>query len=49
VELFGIALAIFGLTVPYSTGGPTTTGSPIIAGIGAIVVLVGLVMHVARV
>lgn len=49
VELFGIAVAILGVTVPFSTGGPTTTGNPIIAGMGAFIVLVGLVMHVARV
>ncbi len=49
LELFGIALAIFGLTVPYSTGGPAVNGSPVISGLGAVVALLGLVLHVARV
>ncbi len=49
IELFGIALGIFGLTVPYSTGGPAVNGSPIISGLGVIIALFGLVMHIARV
>ncbi len=49
LELLGIGIAIFGLTAPYSTGGPTTQGSPVVSGLGAIVVLVGLLLHIARV
>ncbi len=49
MELLGIAIAIYGLTVPYSTGGPATQGSPIISGLGAIVALVGFLLHIARV
>ena len=49
LELLGIGIAIFGLTVPFSTGGPTTQGSPVISGLGVIVALVGLLLHIARV
>ena len=49
VELLGIAVAIFALVVPYSTGGPTTNGSPIVAGLGVGLALGGLLMHAARI
>lgn len=50
IELVGIALAIFGLTVPYSQGGASVVyGSPVISGIGVLVALIGLAMHIARI
>ena len=48
VELFGIAFAVFGLSLQYTTGGPTTTGNPLIAGLGAWIVFVGLILHIWR-
>jgi hypothetical protein len=50
VELFGIALAVFGLTLDYGYGtGITVRGNPVVAGLGVLVALLGLVMHTARV
>jgi hypothetical protein len=50
VELFGIALAVFGLTLEYGYGaGITVTGNPMVAGLGVLAALLGLVMHIARV
>lgn len=50
VELFGIAVALFGLSLSYGFGaGSTVQGSPVIAGLGALIALGGLIMHVARI
>lgn len=50
IELFGIALAVLGLTLEYGYGaGITVTGNPVVAGLGVLVALGGLVMHIARV
>ncbi len=51
VELFGIVVAIFGTGATYTgvAGGQFFTPNPIITGIGVVIVLIGLVMHIARV
>jgi len=50
VELFGIALAVWGVTLQYGLpAGINVTGNPVVAGLGVLVALFGLVMHIARV
>jgi hypothetical protein len=50
VELFGIALTAWGVTLEYGYGaGITVTGNPVVAGLGVLIALGGLVMHIARI
>jgi hypothetical protein len=50
VELFGIAVALFGLSSLYGYGaGSTVVGNPLIAGLGALIALGGLILHIARI
>lgn len=50
LELLGLSVAVFGLNLQSGTGGGgTVQGNPIVSGLGVLVVVVGLLMHAARV
>ena len=51
IELFGIAVALFGLAAGnlyFSGAGPAYQPNPVIAGIGALIALIGLIVHFAK-